>query len=156
MLSCDNSISGHFETCNMISKNTLKMITELTQRTNENTVSSLKRRCQMPVWQLPVQLVTKIYSKWCQHWSSNSLAPGRQRAISCLNVEATNCTRINSLWPSDAIWWHRTGSPLAQVWTCCLTAPSHYVNQCWLNIDTEAQWQSPEGNFTRGTRAINY
>ena len=41
---------------------------------------------------------------------------------------------INSLWPGDAIWWHRSGSTLAQVMACCLTAPSHYLNQCWLII----------------------
>ena len=39
---------------------------------------------------------------------------------------------FNSLRPSDAIWWHRSGSTLAQVMACCLTAPSHYLNQCWL------------------------
>ena len=29
---------------------------------------------------------------------------------------------FNSLWPSDAIWQHKTGSTLAQVMACCLTA----------------------------------
>ena len=28
----------------------------------------------------------------------------------------------------------RSGSTLAQVMACCLTAPSHYLNQCWLII----------------------
>ena len=28
----------------------------------------------------------------------------------------------------------------------CLTAPSHYLNQCWLIIISEAQLQSPEWN----------
>ena len=42
--------------------------------------------------------------------------------------------QFNSLWPSDAIWRHRSGSTLAQVMACCLTAPSHYLNQCWLII----------------------
>ena len=41
---------------------------------------------------------------------------------------------LNSLWPSDVIWWQRSGSTLAQVMTCCLTAPHHYLNQCWLII----------------------
>ena len=41
---------------------------------------------------------------------------------------------INSLGPSDAIWWQKTGSTLAQVMACCLTAPSHYLNQCLLLI----------------------
>ena len=37
---------------------------------------------------------------------------------------------VNSLWPSYAIWRQRSGSILAQVMACCLTAPSHYLNQC--------------------------
>ena len=40
---------------------------------------------------------------------------------------------VNSLWPSDAIWRHRFRSVLAQVVACCLMAPSHYLNQCWLS-----------------------
>ena len=39
---------------------------------------------------------------------------------------------INSLWPSEAIWPHKTWSTLVQVLACCLTAPSHYLIQCWL------------------------
>ena len=35
---------------------------------------------------------------------------------------------VNSLWSSDAIWRHRSGSTLAQVMAWCLTAPSHYLN----------------------------
>ena len=46
---------------------------------------------------------------------------------------------INSLWSSDTIWRQRSGSTLAQVMACCLTAPSHYLNQCWLII-SEVQW----------------
>ena len=41
---------------------------------------------------------------------------------------------INSLWPSDAIWRQKSWSTLAQVMACCLMAPSHYLNQCWLII----------------------
>ena len=41
---------------------------------------------------------------------------------------------VNSLWPSDAIWQHRSVSTLAQVMACCLPPPSHYLNQCWLFI----------------------
>ena len=45
-----------------------------------------------------------------------------------------NKDSLNSLRPSDAIWRHRSWSTLAQVMACCLTAPSHYLNQCWLII----------------------
>ena len=43
------------------------------------------------------------------------------------------CLKINSLWPSDAIWRHRSWSTLAQVMACCLSAPSHYLNECWIS-----------------------
>ena len=49
----------------------------------------------------------------------------------------------------------RSGSPLAQVMACCLTAPSHYLNQCWLII-SKVEWYSSKGKFTRDTLAINY
>ena len=39
---------------------------------------------------------------------------------------------INSLRPSDAIWLQGYGSTLVQVMACCLTAPSHYLDQRWL------------------------
>ena len=54
---------------------------------------------------------------------------------------------FNSLWPSVAIWWHRSGSALAQLMACCLMAPSHYLPQCWLII-SEVLWHLPKGNFT--------
>ena len=37
---------------------------------------------------------------------------------------------------------------------CCLTAPSHYLNQCWFN-DSKFRWHSYEGNLTQDTLAIN-
>ena len=50
-----------------------------------------------------------------------------------MEVSVSMCWLVtfNSLRPSDAIWRHRSGSTLAQVMACCLTAPSHYLNQCW-------------------------
>ena len=55
---------------------------------------------------------------------------------------------INSLRQSDAIWRHRSRSTLIQVMACCLMAPSHYLNQCWLII-SKVQGHSSDGNFTR-------
>ena len=62
---------------------------------------------------------------------------------------------INSLGPSDTIWRHIAGSTLAQVMACCLTAPSHYLNQCWLII-SKVQWHPSQSNFTRNTSAISH
>ena len=61
---------------------------------------------------------------------------------------------FNSLRLSDAIWRHRSRTTLAQVMACCLTAPSHYLNQCWL-IATKVYWYSSEDNFTTDTPAIS-
>ena len=53
--------------------------------------------------------------------------------------QLTHNSVINSLWPSDAIWRQWSRSTLMQVMACCLTAPSHYLNQCWL-IVTKVAW----------------
>ena len=53
---------------------------------------------------------------------------------------------VNSLWPCDAIQQHRSASTLAQIMTCCLTAPSHHLNKCWLVIN-KVHWLSSWGNF---------
>ena len=55
--------------------------------------------------------------------------------------------RINSLWPSDAIWWHKSEWTWAQVIVWCLTVPSHYLNQCCLI--TGVLWHSGQNDFTR-------
>ena len=61
---------------------------------------------------------------------------------------------VNSLWPSDAIWWQRSGSTLVQVMACCLTAPSHYLNQCWLII-SKVLWHSSEDIIIRRFEGTN-
>ena len=40
-------------------------------------------------------------------------------------------------WLGDVIWHHgpTAGSKLVQLMACCLTAPSHYLNPCWLIIN---------------------
>ena len=40
------------------------------------------------------------------------------------------CPIFNSLWPSDAVWCHRTWPTLVQIMTCCLMTPSRYLKQC--------------------------
>ena len=37
---------------------------------------------------------------------------------------------FNSLEPSDNLWWYTSGLTFAQVMAYCLTAQSHYLNQC--------------------------
>ena len=52
-----------------------------------------------------------------------------------VSTVATDALVLNPLQPSDAIWRHRTESTLAQAMACCLTAPSHYLNQRSLVIN---------------------
>ena len=67
----------------------------------------------------------------------------------------TQCLLFNWLGPNDAIWQQGSGSTWTQVMACCLTAPSHYLNQCWLII-RKVQWYSSEDNFTSDISAINH
>ena len=88
---------------------------------------------------LTARSITACYQYILFNSYSTTLAPG-----------------INSLMPSDAIWRQRTGSTLAQVMACCLTAPSHYLNQCLLFI-SKVLWLSCERNFTRdASRCLNH
>ena len=54
----------------------------------------------------------------------------------------------NSLGPSDAKFRWRSWSTLVQVMACCLTAPSHNLNQCWLII-SNVLWHSSEDIIIR-------
>ena len=62
--------------------------------------------------------------------------------------------RFNSLRPSDAIWRQWSWTTLAQVMACCLTAPSHYLNQCWLII-RGVLWHTSESSFAGIAQGID-
>ena len=95
-----------------------------------------------------------------QYLSSNTfwklwcipLNPGIGHGFIILCVKLLNCAinLLNSLWPSDIICRHRTGSTLDQVMACCLAAPSHCLNQCWLII-SKVLWHSSEDISKRRT-----
>ena len=59
---------------------------------------------------------------------------------------------MNSVWPSHTIWRLRSWSTLAQVMVCCLTAPSHYLSQCWL-LHSEVLCYSPVSNLAMNAQA---
>ena len=61
---------------------------------------------------------------------------------------------LDSLWQCENIW-QKSGWTLVEIMTCCLTAPSHYLNQCWLLI-CGAQYHSLDGNYKRDVSAINH
>ena len=47
---------------------------------------------------------------------------------------------------------NRFVSTLVHVMASCLTAPSHYMNQCW-QVIVKVLWHSPEGNFAANAQA---
>ena len=59
------------------------------------------------------------------------------------NIWKYTSSYLTILTTSD--WRHRSGSTLVQVMACCLTATSHYQNQCWL-IFKGVLGPSPENN----------
>ena len=58
------------------------------------------------------------------------------------------------LGPSDTIWRQRSGSTFVQVMACYLTAPSHYLNRCWLII-SKALWHSSDAIIVRRSEDTN-
>ena len=78
-------------------------------------------------------------------WRSNYILQNNVRC-NCLSMPW-------KLAPKSMQYGDRSGSTLAHVMACCLTAPSHYLNQCWLIIG-EVLWHSPEGNFTWNVQDI--
>ena len=58
--------------------------------------------------------------------------------------------KVNSLWPSDAIWQQRSRSTLDKLMTCCLTPLSY----CWLFINVLLRYP-PESNFAQITILYN-
>ena len=71
-------------------------------------------------------------TQWARLLPTPTECPIFALSVPRLSIHAAD--GINPLWPSDAIWRHRSRSPLVQVMACCLTAPSHYMNQCWFII----------------------
>ena len=76
----------------------------------------------------------------------------RQGGVTCLISPQVH---IDSLRPSDAIWRWRSCSTLVQVMACCLTAPSHFLNQWWLII-SKFLWHSSEDITTRRFEYTNH
>ena len=62
-----------------------------------------------------------------------------RKSMACIAKTLTHCGLVTPLGD-------RFGSTLTQVMAWCLTAPSHYLNQCWLI--SKVLWHSPDSNYT--------
>ena len=80
-----------------------------------------------------------VLGSWCQLKAVNSLIPGRcdnnfENIIFKLNIQTSSLSTHSEI----ALRWipqnlTNEKSTLVQVMACCLTAPCHYLNQCWLD-----------------------
>ena len=96
------------------------------------------------------------------HWDRWIPRTNGQLRGKCFHLMMSSCasccqvyryfTPFYSFWTNVDIWRHATWSTLVQVLACCLTAPSHYLNQCWLV--SEILGNSPEDNFTENAQDI--
>ena len=67
--------------------------------------------------------------QWNFIWNSNiSMQENAFQVVVCQTlVSLLKPQGLNSLWPSGAIWQHKSRLTLAQVVACCLTATRHYL-----------------------------
>ena len=83
---------------------------------------------------------------YCRHWLHSHLLVGISECHRNRNMAET--ILVNSS-PLSAAYMHQwTGSTLVQVMARCLTAPSHYLNRCWL-IVSKVLWHLSEGVMLR-------
>ena len=119
-----------------------------------NAVDFLQKSSLKTPHSLPVRA---RYGVSFVNFNSDLYSPAVIKATDCIDLvlEYPGLIKrwINSLWPSGAIWRHRSQSTIAQVMACCLMAPSHYLNQCWLIINEVLQL-SHKGNFTGNAHNI--
>ena len=76
------------------------------------------------------------------------------------NHNIQNCTDVSHFTnPFNPLWHNDINSSISfgsgNSLACCLTAPTHYLNQFWLIISA-TQWQSTAGHFTIDATVINH
>ena len=138
--------------CNTLEIPTIQQTLQVQQLAEINFISYIKVACSFKMCKMCVYSLLQFLPllMWCcMQYDVIFYHRILSQLMSVLNVI------INSLRTSDAILQHRSGSTLAQVMACCLTVPSHYLNQCWLII-SNVLWHSSEGNFIRDTSATIY
>ena len=125
----------------------------------KGSINNIPALVQIMAWHRPgdkplsepmmVSLPTHICVTWPQWVKTNSF--GFAVALFLFDTDSSKTlTHCGLVTP----YGDRSGSTLALVTICYLTAPSHYLNQCWLI--SEFQWHLFEGNFSRNTSAISY
>ena len=97
-------------------------------------------KCQRPVTDIHISCLLALWSFVCTGQEANGAKPSAGTVWTAkLDINSKLiwlfCPGdiIDPLLPSNVIWRHRFGT-LAQVMACCLTAPSHYLGECLIDI----------------------
>ena len=81
----------------------------------------------MPRWH---NLLTS-YHPYTDTWCPYVVALINHQCFKHTPYSTIDFSVIMSLWPSDAIWWHKSGTTLPQLTASCLMAPS----LTWTDVD---------------------
>ena len=88
---------------------------------------------------------------WCRQATSHYLRQCWRRSISPYDI--TRPQWVNKSPPSVAYMRQWIGSALDKIMACRLSAPSHYLNQCWVIVDwtlrNKLLW-----NFNQNTNTV--
>ena len=103
-------------------------------------------RTAAPSWPDPYTVPASLRGRYCMYFVSLKVC------LIFLYIFIPYSARFNSLWPSNAIWWHSSGSTLTQIIACWLMAPSHCMHPLSLVI-SKVHWHSSVGNFTWDTQS---
>ena len=117
---------------------------------SKGPINNIPALVQIMAWHLPgdnplsepmlvilLMHICVIRPQWVNwHWGNHIfyIKQGLTQTVAQVCLDTCQVHIINSLRPSDAIWRPLSGSTLAQAMACCLMAPNHYLNQCWLII----------------------
>ena len=103
--------------------------------------SSADRRCSNYIWVINKFIAYKG-ATYIRGFTVVSISSGNARLSAASHYLSHNSDyRIsNALWPSDAIWWHRSGSTFGSDNVLLLTAASHYMNKYWPIISDVFHW----------------
>ena len=94
----------------------------------------------------PTQSLLVKGKDWCfSLWLQQKTSAQSKASIYNIYIHLIHCGLVKR---------NRSGSTLAQAMACCLTAPSHYLNQSWFIING-VLWHSHESIFTGNTHDMN-
>ena len=118
-------------------------------------------------WGTIIKVKTKRILARCQYGPLRPVSTSNKRQLivakwchidglvqDCSNSSALAMELLQSC-TKPLIWHYKTWSVLVQITACCLMAPSHYLNQCWLII-SKVQCHSSGVDFPKDTWAINH